>query len=153
MLTWKDWMLLCMNLYLCRIFYIVCFLWTNLFNITKVRIIPLIAEALLSNQGSAPTVGFSILLVPRETLGPMPSWLAAHILCVEQCRTAQFFTFVFFSSDPLCTLSHPGSPLLWDTFCNSQAALQKHPKKSPSQLHLLPFFCFRNAIFQQLFSD
>lgn len=150
MMTCKDRILLYMNLYFCRIFYVVCFLSINLVNITQVGIIPLIAEALLSNWGSALTVGSLILLVPRETLGPMLSWLAVQILCVEQR--------IHFS--PLCSLAttpcvhFPSQAVLCSDTPSVTARLHFRNilRKSPSWLLLLPLFCFRNSVFQQLFS-
>lgn len=150
MLTCQDRILLYMNFYFCRIFYVVCFLSINLVNITEVGIIPLIAEALLSNWGSAPTVGSLILLVPRETLGPMLSWLAVQILRVEQR--------IHFS--PLCSLAtipcvhFPSQAVLCSETLSVTARLHFRNilRKSPSWLLLLPLFCFRNSIFQQLFS-
>lgn len=53
-LIWEDQLLLCLNLYLCRIFYVVLLLWHNFREFT---VLPLVPEALLSSLGYPHTVG------------------------------------------------------------------------------------------------
>lgn len=149
-LIWEDQMLLCLNLYLCRIFYVVLLLWHNFREFT---VLPLVPEALLSSLGYPHTVGSRQGETTMYSEKQLHNQLTASTLSsAEQILPP---LHVLFTAIP-CTYLPSQAVLSSETSSVIKPRLHFRSickKKTSNLLHLLPLFSFRDSILQQLFSD